>query len=53
MCACEARDVLRAQVLRVLDAEASVARAVVAFDLFIDGQNFVVRRVADGVNHHL
>ena len=42
-----------AEVLRVLDAEATVACAVLARDAIVDVEQQAVGAVADGVHHHV
>src|SRR3989442_558309 len=49
----EAWDVLRAQMLRVLDAKTSIAIAIFLLNLFVDRKNIVVRTIANRVNDHL
>ena len=50
---CEARDVRRAQMLRVLDAEAPVARTVLANHALVDVELRSDRAVADRVDDHV
>src|SRR5262249_14016576 len=49
----ETRDVLGAQMLRVLNTKAAIAISVFLLDLFVNGKDGIVRAIADGVNYHL
>src|SRR2546430_2609449 len=49
----ETWNVLRSQMLSVLDPKAPIAIAVFFFDSLVDRKNVVVRSIADGVNDYL
>src|SRR5260370_10890393 len=49
----KARNVLRSQVLSMLDAEAPIPIAVFFFNPLVDRKDVVVRAIADGMNDYL